>query len=53
MIGKTFLIPRFTEGLFNEDTMSSLSVQFITKTIKIDDKPLIFDIWDTARIRKI
>ena len=46
--GKTCLISRFTGGLFNADTMSSLSAQFITKTIQINDKPLKFDIWDTA-----
>ena len=46
--GKTCLISRFTGGLFNPDTMSSLSAQFITKTIQINDKPLKFDIWDTA-----
>ena len=46
--GKTCLISRFTGGLFNSETMSSLSAQFITKTIQINDKPLKFDIWDTA-----
>ena len=46
--GKTCLISRFTGGLFNPDTMSSLSAQFITKTIQINNKPLKFDIWDTA-----
>ena len=46
--GKTCLISRFTGGLFNSDTMSSRSAQFITKTIQVNNKPIKFDIWDTA-----
>ena len=46
--GKTCLISRFTGGLYNGDTISSLSAQFITKTIQVNNKPIKFDIWDTA-----
>ena len=49
-VGKTCLISQFISGVFDADTISSLSAQFITKTVdfKKYDKSLKFEIWDTA-----
>ena len=47
-VGKTSIINRFTKEQFNEEEMSSLNAQFISKTINVDDKSIKFDIWDTA-----
>ena len=49
-VGKTCIISRYITGAFNPDTISSLSAQFISKTMKFKDinKTIKFDIWDTA-----
>ena len=49
-VGKTCIISRFITGSFNPDTISSLSAQFISKTMEFKDinKTIKFDIWDTA-----
>ena len=46
--GKTCLISNFTTGTYNSNTVTSLSAQFITKTIQVNNKAIKFDIWDTA-----
>ena len=49
-VGKTCIISQFISGVFDPDTISSLSAQFISKTIEFKDinKIIKFDIWDTA-----
>ena len=49
-VGKTCIISQFISGVFDPDTISSLSAQFISKTIEFKDinKTIKFDIWDTA-----
>ena len=49
-VGKTCIISQFISGVFDPDTISSLSAQFISKTIDFKDinKTIKFDIWDTA-----
>ena len=49
-VGKTCIISQFISGLFDPDTISSLSAQFITKTIEFKNfqKYIKFEIWDTA-----
>ena len=47
-VGKTSIVSRFTKDTFNEDEISSSSAQFISKTIKINEQSIKFDIWDTA-----
>ena len=46
--GKTCLISKFTAGIFNSETVSSLSAQYISKTIVINNQTIKLDIWDTA-----
>ena len=48
-VGKTCIIAQFTSGKFDPSTVSSLTAQFIRKTLEFPDgKSLTFDIWDTA-----
>ena len=49
-VGKTCIISQFISGVFDPDTISSLSAQFITKTLEFKDlkKSIKFEIWDTA-----
>ena len=48
--GKTSIIQRFAYKLFDDNCASSISSQYITKTIELSDinKTIRFDIWDTA-----
>ena len=49
-VGKTCIISQFISGVFDPDTISSLSAQFITKNMELKNikKVIKFDIWDTA-----
>ena len=49
-VGKTSIIAQFTSGKFDPDSVTSLSAQFISKTIEFHNlqKAIKFDIWDTA-----
>lgn len=49
-VGKTSIIVQFTSGKFDQDQVTSLSAQFISKTIEFQNigKAVKFDIWDTA-----
>jgi len=49
-VGKTCIITQFTEHKFNKAVLSSLSAQFVSKTIEYLDfgKAIKFDIWDTV-----
>jgi small GTP-binding protein len=47
-VGKTSIIKSFNKKKFNEYEHSTLSCNFISKTVIIDNKNYICDIWDTA-----
>ena len=47
-VGKTCIISQFITGQFDPNTISSLSAQYISKTMQFKDKAIKFDIWDTA-----
>jgi len=48
-VGKTCIIAQFTSGKFDPSTISSLTAQFIRKTLEFPEgKSITFDIWDTA-----
>ena len=49
-VGKTCIISQFTEHKFDQSVLSSLSAQFVSKTIEYIDfgKAIKFDIWDTV-----
>ena len=47
--GKTCIIAQFINGSFDPETISSLTAQFIRKTIQFaDGRNITLDIWDTA-----
>ena len=49
-VGKTSIISQFTSGVFDSNVVTSITAQFISKTIEFKDlkKSIRFDIWDTA-----
>ena len=49
-VGKTCIISQFTEHKFDQNVLSSLSAQFVSKTIEYLDygKAIKFNIWDTV-----
>ena len=49
-VGKTCIINRYSYDQYNDRTVSSISAQFITKTVdfKNINKSIRYEIWDTA-----
>ena len=49
-VGKTCIISQFIDNKFDQSILSSLSAQFVSKTIEYIDygKTIKFDIWDTV-----
>ena len=49
-VGKTSIISQFTAHKFDPHRETSLSAQFISKTVEFQDlgKAIKFDIWDTV-----
>ena len=49
-VGKTSIIAQFTTGNFDPDVVTSLSAQYVSKTVEYDNlqKAIKFDLWDTA-----
>ena len=47
-VGKTCLIARYQENIFSTSFVSTVGMDFIIKTDKIDDKIVNVKIWDTA-----
>ena len=47
-IGKTSLMTRFTDDIFNNQYTSTIGVDFKIKTMKFKNKIIKFQIWDTA-----
>lgn len=45
-IGKTSLMVKYVEGKFNEDYIQTLGVNFMEKTIDIQNTEIKFSIWD-------
>lgn len=47
-VGKTAIIKRFAENIFNGTYKVTIGADFVTKTIFINDKLINLQIWDTA-----
>ena len=48
-VGKTTLLKRFTEGIYNEKkTLSTIGIELFKKEISINNKKYIMKIWDTC-----
>ena len=47
-VGKTSLILQLSEGHFVRSAGNTLGLDFTTKTLKINDERVVFQLWDTA-----
>lgn len=47
-VGKSNLLSRFTRNEFNQESKSTIGVEFATKSIEVDGKTIKAQIWDTA-----
>lgn len=47
-VGKTSIITRFMYGTFDTAYQATIGVDFLSKTIHIDDRPIRLQLWDTA-----
>ena len=47
-VGKTSIIIRYIENKFNSIQPSTIGASFVTKVLRIKDKIIKFEIWDTA-----
>jgi small GTP-binding protein len=47
-VGKTAIIRRYYEGKFSEILESTYNASFIEKTVQIEKKKLVLELWDTV-----
>lgn len=47
-VGKTCIVNRFVSDLFSEHESLTVGAAFTTKTVKIGEYSILFQIWDTA-----
>ena len=47
-VGKTCIISRFTQGIFENNVNSTRGASYSNKIIDVNGTPLSLDIWDTA-----
>ena len=47
-VGKTALLLKYVDGLFSENHIASIGVEYKDKIIVIDNKKIKLEIWDTA-----
>ncbi|CAJ0580662.1 unnamed protein product, partial [Mesorhabditis spiculigera] len=47
-VGKTCLVRKFTQGIFPPGQSATIGVDFMIKTVKINDDKIKLQIWDTA-----
>ena len=47
-MGKTSFINRITKGVFLSNLSSTLGVDFQVKTIRVDERNIAIQLWDTA-----
>ncbi|MFX1282823.1 MAG: Rab family GTPase [Promethearchaeota archaeon] len=47
-VGKTSLIKRYVDDFFKEGYQITLGVDFLSKTVNINERELTFQIWDVA-----
>ena len=47
-VGKTSLILRFTQDTFDGNYQATIGIDFLSKTMYVDDKMVRLQLWDTA-----
>ena len=48
-VGKSNLLSRFTRNEFNLESKSTIGVEFATRSIRVDEKTIKAQIWDTGK----
>lgn len=48
-VGKSNILSRFTRNEFNLESKSTIGVEFATRSIKVDNKVIKAQIWDTGK----
>ena len=52
-VGKTSLLERFSDNVFEESRLATIGINFLSKTILMDDgQRLCLRLWDTAGIQR-
>ena len=49
-MGKTNILSRYIRNEFSADSKATVGVEFAAKCVKIDDKSIKAQIWDTGRV---
>jgi small GTP-binding protein len=52
-VGKTCLVNRFVSDVFTENESLTVGAAFTTKTVRVGDNSVLFQIWDTAGQEKV
>lgn len=47
-VGKSNLMSRYTTNEFSQDTQATIGVEFMTKSVRIEEREAKIQIWDTA-----
>ena len=47
-VGKTSLITRFMYDTFDDNYQATIGIDFLSKTMYLDDKTIRLQLWDTA-----
>ena len=47
-VGKTSIILRYAANTFKDELLTTSGASFVSKLININNKPIKFEIWDTA-----
>ena len=47
-VGKSSFITRLTSDVFVPHTITTLGVDFKVKTIRVDERNIVIQLWDTA-----
>ena len=52
-VGKTSFINRITKGVFLNNLSSTLGVDFQVKMLRVDERNIALQLWDTAGEKKL
>ena len=47
-VGKTCLLKRLEHSIFDENTPSTIGIEFVRKQILVNDKTIMLQVWDTV-----
>ena len=47
-VGKTAILERYCDNVFNESLLSTVGVDFKSKNLQIENKQIKIQLWDTA-----